>query len=113
MGISANMRGKIFEPFFATHPGSKDIDLGPSLNFNIVVKQHDGQLSVARKPDNYTKFNITLPRAHVEERTKEDHPFPSSSTTNRRRNSIPSAILPRGPPGPLNSRSSPFRQGFV
>lgn len=70
------MRGKIFEFFFATQPGSKDIDLGPSLNFNIVVKQHDGQLSVARKPDNYTKFNITLPRAHVEERTKEDHPFP-------------------------------------
>jgi len=61
-GIPADVREKIFEPFFTTKPAGEGTGLGLSLSFDIVVKQHNGQLSVASEPGSYTEFTITLPR---------------------------------------------------
>jgi len=61
-GIPAEVREKIFEPFFTTKPAGEGTGLGLSLSFDIVVKQHNGQLSVASEPGSYTEFTITLPR---------------------------------------------------
>jgi signal transduction histidine kinase len=36
--------------------------LGLSLSYDIVVKQHGGQLTVDSRPDAFTEFVITLPR---------------------------------------------------
>ncbi|HEY2151325.1 MAG TPA: GAF domain-containing protein, partial [Vicinamibacterales bacterium] len=36
--------------------------LGPSLSYDIVVKQHGGQLHVDSQTDTFTEFVITLPR---------------------------------------------------
>jgi signal transduction histidine kinase len=61
-GTSAEVRDKIFEPFFTTKPAGQGTGLGLSLSFDIVVKQHGGQLSVDSEPGVFTEFTITLPR---------------------------------------------------
>ncbi len=61
-GISEAVRGKIFEPFVTTKPAGEGTGLGLSLSYDIVVKQHGGQLNVDSKTDTFTEFVITLPR---------------------------------------------------
>ena len=61
-GIPADVRAKIFEPFFTTKPAGQGTGLGLSLSFDIVVKQHGGQLGVASETGVFTEFTVTLPR---------------------------------------------------
>jgi len=61
-GIPAEVREKIFEPFFTTKPAGEGTGLGLSLSYDIVVKQHGGQLGVESEPGSFTEFTITLPR---------------------------------------------------
>jgi two-component system NtrC family sensor kinase len=61
-GISDAVREKIFEPFFTTKPAGEGTGLGLSLSYDIVVKQHGGQLTVDSRPDVFTEFVVTLPR---------------------------------------------------
>jgi PAS domain S-box-containing protein len=61
-GISDAVRDKIFEPFFTTKPAGEGTGLGLSLSYDIVVKQHGGQLNVDSQTNAFTEFVITLPR---------------------------------------------------
>jgi signal transduction histidine kinase len=61
-GMPDSVRDKIFEPFFTTKPAGEGTGLGLSLSFDIVVKQHGGQLTVASEVDKFTEFTVTLPR---------------------------------------------------
>jgi len=61
-GIAGEVRDKIFEPFFTTKPAGEGTGLGLSLSYDIVVKQHGGQLIVNSRPNEFTEFCITLPR---------------------------------------------------
>jgi signal transduction histidine kinase len=65
-GISEAVRERIFEPFFTTKPAGEGTGLGLSLSYDIVVKQHGGQLTVDSRPDEYTEFLIVLPRRIVD-----------------------------------------------
>jgi signal transduction histidine kinase len=62
-GIPADLRDKIFMPFFTTKPAGEGTGLGLSLSYDIVVKQHAGDLTVHSEPGEYTAFRVTLPRA--------------------------------------------------
>ncbi|GAB4175551.1 MAG: AAA family ATPase [Coleofasciculaceae cyanobacterium] len=62
VGISPEIREKIFHPFFTTKPTGKGTGLGLSLTHDIIVGQHGGTLTVASEPGAYTEFIITLPR---------------------------------------------------
>lgn len=60
-GIDPAVRDKIFLPFFTTKPAGEGTGLGLSLSFDIVVKQHGGELTVDSQPGEYTAFRVTLP----------------------------------------------------
>ena len=62
-GIADNKLAKIFQPFFTTKPTGEGTGLGLSLSYDIITKGHVGQLTCDTKPNEYTKFAITLPSA--------------------------------------------------
>jgi signal transduction histidine kinase len=61
-GIPAEVRDKIFTPFFTTKPAGEGTGLGLSLSYDIVVKQHGGELTVDSEPGEFTTFRVTVPR---------------------------------------------------
>jgi signal transduction histidine kinase len=61
-GISAEVREKMFNPFFTTKPPGEGTGLGLSLSHDIIVKQHGGSIEVDTQPGEFTEFRIVLPR---------------------------------------------------
>jgi signal transduction histidine kinase len=61
-GIPAEVREKMFNPFFTTKPAGEGTGLGLSMSHDIVVKQHGGSIDVVSEPGSFTEFIITLPR---------------------------------------------------
>jgi signal transduction histidine kinase len=62
-GIPAEVKEKMFNPFFTTKPAGEGTGLGLSMSHDIVVKQHGGKIDVETEPGQFTEFIITLPRA--------------------------------------------------
>jgi len=60
-GIPDDIREKLFLPFFTTKPAGEGTGLGLSLSYDIVVKQHGGELSVESQPGLYAVFKVVLP----------------------------------------------------
>ena len=61
-GIPAEVRDKLFNPFFTTKPPGEGTGLGLSLSYDIIVKQHGGSIKVDTQPGEFTEFTIILPR---------------------------------------------------
>jgi two-component system, NtrC family, sensor kinase len=61
-GISAEVKEKIFNPFFTTKPAGEGTGLGLSMSHDIIVKQHGGRIDVDTEPGQFTEFTIVLPR---------------------------------------------------
>jgi signal transduction histidine kinase len=59
-GIPDDVREHVFEPFFTTKPFGEGTGLGLDLAFNIVVKNHRGDLRVESVPGD-TRFIVLLP----------------------------------------------------
>ncbi len=59
-GVPEEVRGRIFEPFFTTKPVGEGTGLGLDLAWNIVVKNHRGDLRVESVPGD-TRFIVLLP----------------------------------------------------
>ncbi len=62
MGIPEHIREQIFTPFFTTKPAGEGTGLGLSLSYDIVVKQHNGTITVESELGSHTVFVVTLPR---------------------------------------------------
>lgn len=61
VGMSDEVRAKVFEPFFTTRPTGKGTGLGMSLSHDIVVQGHQGTLDIQTTPGEGTLVTITLP----------------------------------------------------
>ena len=62
-GIPADVKEKMFNPFFTTKPAGEGTGLGLSISHDIVVKQHGGSIEVETQPGEFTEIKIILPRA--------------------------------------------------
>ena len=65
VGIPADVKEKIFNPFFTTKPAGDGTGLGLSISHDIVVKQHGGSIEVETQPGEFTEIRVLLPRAAV------------------------------------------------
>ncbi len=70
IGIPAEIREKMFNPFFTTKPPGEGTGLGLSMSHDIIVKQHGGTIDVDSAPGEYTEFRIVLPRTSIIAKTK-------------------------------------------
>jgi len=64
MGIPAEIRDKLFQPFFTTKPTGEGTGLGLSISYDIVTQQHGGTIEVDSRVGEFTEFTVRLPRTH-------------------------------------------------
>jgi signal transduction histidine kinase len=62
IGIPAQIKEKMFNPFFTTKPAGEGTGLGLSMSHDIIVKQHGGSIDVESVPGSFTEFTVVLPR---------------------------------------------------
>ncbi len=61
-GISQEYLDKIFNPFFTTKPAGKGTGLGLSLSYEIITREHNGELKVSSELGKYAEFTIIIPK---------------------------------------------------
>jgi signal transduction histidine kinase len=61
-GIPADIRDKLFQPFFTTKPTGEGTGLGLSITYDIMTQQHGDTIAVESKVSEYSEFMIRLPR---------------------------------------------------
>jgi len=64
-GMTADVKEKMFNPFFTTKPTGEGTGLGLSISHDIIVKQHGGSIEVDTQPGEFTEFKVILPRVAV------------------------------------------------
>jgi GAF domain-containing protein len=65
IGMSPEVKEKIFNPFFTTKPAGEGTGLGLSISHDVIVKQHGGSIDVETEPGTFSEFIIVLPRGGV------------------------------------------------
>lgn len=61
-GIPDKIKDNLFTPFFTTKPSGKGTGLGLSISYDIVVREHNGELSFETEEGEFTEFIIKLPK---------------------------------------------------
>jgi len=62
IGIPAEIKDRLFQPFFTTKPPGEGTGLGLSMSYDIITQQHGGSISVDSKVGEYSEFRVRLPR---------------------------------------------------
>jgi signal transduction histidine kinase len=65
MGMTPDVKEKMFNPFFTTKPTGEGTGLGLSISHDIIVKQHSGSIEVDTQPGEFTEIRVILPRVAV------------------------------------------------
>ena len=61
VGISPDVQELMFDPFFTTKPVGQGIGIGLSISYQIISKNHGGQLLFDSQPGKGTKFMVIIP----------------------------------------------------
>jgi signal transduction histidine kinase len=61
VGIPAEIRDKIFNPFFTTKPAGSGTGLGLSITHEIIVQEHRGRIRVESAEGKYTEVTFLIP----------------------------------------------------
>jgi two-component system NtrC family sensor kinase len=64
IGIPAEIKDELFQPFFTTKPTGEGTGLGLSISYDIVTQQHGGTITVDSRVGEFTEFTVRLPRAY-------------------------------------------------
>jgi signal transduction histidine kinase len=62
IGITPEIRDKLFQPFFTTKPTGEGTGLGLSISYDIVTQEHGGTIEVDSEVGRFTEFTVRLPR---------------------------------------------------
>jgi signal transduction histidine kinase/HAMP domain-containing protein len=62
VGITSEVRPRLFTPFFTTKPTGEGTGLGLSISYDIIVQGHGGTIAVDSQPNEFTEFVVRLPR---------------------------------------------------
>jgi signal transduction histidine kinase len=62
-GIPIEARDKLFNPFFTTKPTGEGTGLGLSISYDIIVKQHNGEIRFETKEKEFSEFIITISKS--------------------------------------------------
>jgi PAS domain S-box-containing protein len=65
VGISPEIKGKLFQPFFTTKPTGEGTGLGLSISYDIVTQEHGGTITVNSQIGEFTEFTVRLPRVYA------------------------------------------------
>jgi two-component system NtrC family sensor kinase len=65
IGIPAEIKDKLFQPFFTTKPTGEGTGLGLSISYDIVTQQHGGTIEVDSRVGEFTEFTVRLPRTQT------------------------------------------------
>jgi len=63
-GIDLDIQSKVLDPFFTTKPPGEGTGLGLSLTHDIIVKQHNGTLTINSNPSQFTEIIVTIPKRY-------------------------------------------------
>jgi len=66
IGIARDVGKKMFDPFYTTKEIGQGTGLGLSICYNIIVKEHKGQISVRTREGVGTKFTIGLVAENID-----------------------------------------------
>ncbi|HEY9667430.1 MAG TPA: PAS domain S-box protein, partial [Coleofasciculaceae cyanobacterium] len=66
VGMTEDVRKKLFNPFFTTKPIGKGTGLGLSISYQVVVEKHGGNLQCFSIPGEGTEFVIEIPIHHFD-----------------------------------------------
>ena len=61
MGMTPEVKAKIFEDFFTTKPAVQGTGLGMSITYDVITKNHGGQLLVETEPKVGSTFTFIIP----------------------------------------------------
>jgi signal transduction histidine kinase/ligand-binding sensor domain-containing protein len=61
LGVPKRIIDKIYQPFFTTKPAGQGTGLGLSLSYDIVTKEHKGQMNLDTREGEYAEFVVELP----------------------------------------------------
>ena len=64
IGIPAEIKDKLFQPFFTTKPTGEGTGLGLSISYDIVTQQHGGTIEVESEVGGFTEFRVRIPRTY-------------------------------------------------
>ncbi len=62
VGMTPEVRQRLFTPFFTTKPTGEGTGLGLSISYDIIVQGHGGTITVDSRPNEFTEFTLRLPR---------------------------------------------------
>jgi signal transduction histidine kinase len=62
VGVTPEVRARMFTPFFTTKPTGEGTGLGLSISYDIIVQEHGGTITVDSRLDEFTELIIRLPR---------------------------------------------------
>ena len=64
IGMSDEVKKKLFEAFFTTKPVGEGTGLGLSITRSIIEQKHQGRISFESEEDRFTRFVVEVPLRH-------------------------------------------------